>query len=188
MRLCRCVEVWVHSRDKTYLGGVPFFFCPLMLGEETLMVSQDALNRWDGFNLVDAGLGENSMENKIRRFPMVIATSGFLMHIELTLMNQWITPFEKVDCVDLTIAIVVNDYFFAKRFLNGLHPVCVDNAWSYHLLLTRLRYYESELEDFRRHFWVVFLLCASPWWDCGRDIVETIWIVLSGFAIAMKRL
>ena len=88
------------------------------------------------------------MKKIVRSLSVLVATSGFLVHIELALVNQWIAPLDQVNLVYLFVAVVVDDYFSVKSLLYGLHPVSMNDTRGYHLPLTRHRDDKSELNNF----------------------------------------
>jgi hypothetical protein len=65
------------------------------------MITQNALNRWNRLDVADACVREDSMKEIICRLSVFVATSGFLVHIELALMEQWVAPLDQIDLVPL---------------------------------------------------------------------------------------
>jgi hypothetical protein len=60
--------------------------------------------------MVDAGGGEDAVKDVICGLSVGISASSFLMHVELTFVNQWIAPLDQVDLRDWLVAVVINDY------------------------------------------------------------------------------
>ncbi len=97
---------------------------------------------------MDAAVCNDSMEDIVSGLAVRISASRFLVHVKLTFVNQWVAPLDQVDFVNCLVAVVVDDDICVHGLLNGLHPMCMDDAGGYHLPVTSCGDNKTEFQHF----------------------------------------
>ena len=167
MELCLCLVTIVEARveicDESNCGCVPFFFGPLVLGNVTLVGSQDLLDLLD---ILNGFCGKNSMEDKICCFSIGGTSCRFLIHLELSLVKEGIgAPLKGVDLGNLLASVVNNLDFVSKCFLDGLNPMTVDNPGICLVFPCCSACCKPEFDHFLDHRLIKDSPVAAGWWS-----------------------
>ena len=97
---------------------------------QEVILFHKSFDTWKSFDFAHCFVGLDTMKDVLGCVSFVVASDGFLMKFELFLVNLRSGPLDRANGFDIFVKVVDNDDVISQGFLDDLHPVSVDNAWS----------------------------------------------------------
>jgi hypothetical protein len=100
----------------------------MMVHYITLILFDDLVDARECFDLTDRFVCKDAVKDTVRCAPAIISSRGFLVQLELLLINCLVRLFQWIDFLYIFVLVVHDDHIRAKGCLNCLHPVSMDDG------------------------------------------------------------